>query len=79
MQTRHWAERVTNMSLLIRTATGLSRTYYYEGSKDNACSLLLVISILALFIAVRPLLLGRRSRLRCSVASILLTLSLLVA
>ena len=48
MQTRPWAERVTNMSLLIRTATGLSRTYYYEGSKDNACSLLLVISILAL-------------------------------
>lgn len=79
MQTRHWAEKVTNMSLLIRTATSSSRTYYREGSKDNTCPLLLVISILALLIAIRPLLLGRRSRLRCSVTSILLTLSLLVA
>lgn len=45
MQTRHWAKRVTNVSLLIGTVTGSS---YYEGSKANACPLLLVISILAL-------------------------------
>lgn len=50
-----------------------------QGSNKNAFPLLLVISILALFIAVRPLLLGGRACLRCSVASILLPLSLLVA
>lgn len=50
-----------------------------QGSTKNACPLLLVISILALLVAIRPLLLRGRARLRCSVASVLLPLSLLVA
>lgn len=34
-----------------------------EGSTKKACPLLLVVSILALFVAVGPLLLGGRARL----------------
>lgn len=65
----------------LRAVTGLSILggHAASGFLIDAGPSLLVISVLALLVAIRPLLLGGRARLRCSVASVLLALSLLVA
>lgn len=65
----------------LRTVTGLSILggHATSGFLTDTGPSLLVISVLALLVAIRPLLLGGRARLRCTVASVLLALSLLVA